>query len=143
MKTLLETSLGSLLRFGLAAYGSWVAAQSGHEIAVGDPSSMTVLQLVTGLVLVGITFLLKKLDGTKYGALGTLVIGPRAASISLSIARILIAVVSSGLAAFIDLGALDTLEPGLGDESAVSVVVLCVGFLLDRVLKKRTPQTPS
>lgn len=51
MKQILETVVPSILRFGLAAYGSWVAAQSGHEIAVGNPSSTTVLQLVTRLVL--------------------------------------------------------------------------------------------
>lgn len=51
MKSLALNSIASLLRFGLAAYGSWVAAQSGHEIAVGDPSDTTVLQLVTGIVL--------------------------------------------------------------------------------------------
>lgn len=140
---IIQLTVGSIARWTLAALGSWIAVHSGYEFVNGDAGSLTILELVTGLVLVGITFLLKKLDGTKYGALGTLVIGPRAASISHSIARILIAVISSGLAAFIDLGALDTLEPGLGDESAVSVVVLCVGFLLDRVLKKRTPQTPS
>lgn len=139
MKTLLETSLASLLRFGLAAYGSWVAAQSGHEIAVGNPSDTTVLQLVTGLVLVGITFALKKLDGTKYGSIGTLLIGPRAVSMSASIARLLVAALSSGLASLVDVGAFDTLEPGLGDDPVVVLVVLLMGLAYDRVSKALSP----
>lgn len=139
MKTLIQNSLASVLRFALAAFGSWVAVQSGHDLAVGDPSDTTVLQLVTGLVLVGITVGLKKLDGTQYGAIGTALIGPRVVSMSASIARLLVAAFSSGLASLVDVGAFDTLEPGLGDEPVVVLVVLLMGLAYDRVSKALSP----
>jgi hypothetical protein len=139
MKTLLESSVSSLLRFALSAFAGWVTATSGYEFISGDPTGLTVFQLVTGLVLVGLVVLLKYLDGTKYGALGRLFIGSRVLSISASLSRLVVVGISAALAALAGNGAFDTLEPGLSDDPVVSLVVLLCGFAYDRVSKALAP----
>lgn len=139
MKSLLDYWIGSLLRYGLGAYGAWVAAQSGYEYLAGDPSGMTVYQLVFGLVLVGITLLLKFLDGTKYGKLGRALIGPRTMSIAASVTRLIVGALTAALAGLAADGAFDKLEPGLSDDSVTSLVVLLCGLAYDRVSKAVSP----
>ena len=139
MKAILENLIPSLLRYALTAFGTWVTAQSGYEFLVGDPSSMTVFQFVTGLVLVGLVIALKLLDGTKYGAIGRLVIGPRVASIAASLSRLIVVGLTAAFAALAGDGAFDTLEPGLSDDPVVGLVVLLCGLTFDRVSKLLAP----
>lgn len=139
MKPILETLIPSLLRYALTAFSAWVTAQSGYEFLVGDPSSMTVFQFVTGLVLVALVIGLKFLDGTKYGAIGRVIIGPRAASIAASISRLIVVGLTAAFAALAGDGAFDTLEPGLSDDPVVGLVVLLCGLAYDRVSKLLAP----
>lgn len=139
MKTLIKNSLASLLRFALTAFGAWVTAASGYEYFTGDVTGLTVLQFVTGIVLVALVVGLKLLDGTKYGAIGKLLIGPRVLSIAASISRLIVVGISAGVAALAGEGAFDTLEPGLSDDSVVGLVVLLCGFFYDRVSKTLAP----
>lgn len=129
----------SLLRFALAAFAGWVATQSGYEIAVGDPSGMTVLQFVGGLVVVGITVALKFASGTKYGPMISLLVGPRVIHISHSIARLLVGLIAGGVAALAGSEQLSTLDPDLGENTVVGLVVLLGGLFVDRVSKKFKP----
>lgn len=139
MKSLLDFWIGSLVRYGLGAFGAWVAVQSGYEYLAGDPSLMTVYQLVFGLVLVGITALLKFLDGTKYGVLGRALIGPRTMSLAASLTRLLVGAITAGLASLFQTGAFDQLEPGLSDDPVTSLVVLLCGLAYDRASKSASP----
>jgi len=131
--------IASLLRFALAAFAGWVATQSGYEIAVGDPSGITVLQFVGGLVVVAITVALKFASGTKYGPMIQLLVGPRVIHISHSIARLLVGLIAGGVAALAGSEQLSTLDPDLGDNTVVGLVVLLGGLLIDRVSKKLNP----
>ena len=139
MKTLIENLVPSLLRFAITAFGAWVTAHSGYEYITGDPSTVTVFQFVLGLVLVALVVGLKYLDGTKYGALGKLIVGPRVMSIAASISRLIVVVLTSALAALAGEGAFDTLEPGLSDDPVAGLVVLLCGFAFDRVSKALKP----
>lgn len=139
MKPILETVVPSILRFLLTAFSAWVTAQSGYEFLTGDVSAMTVFQFVTGLVLVGLVIGLKFLDGTKYGAIGRLIIGPRVASIAASVSRLVVVGLTAALAALNSDGAFDTLEPGLSDDPVVGLVVLLCGLAYDRVSKALKP----
>lgn len=139
MKTLVQNSIASLLRFCVTAVAAWVTAASGYEFLAGDPSKITVLQLVTGLVLVVIVVALKFIDGTKYGSIGRMLIGPRAVAIAASISRLIVVGITAAFAALTHEGAFDTLEPGLGDDSVVGLVVLLLGLLYDRVSKLIAP----
>jgi hypothetical protein len=131
--------IASLLRFALAAFAGWVATQSGYEIAVGDPSGMTVLQFVGGLVVAGITVALKFASGTKYGPIISTLVGPRVIHIAHSIARLLVGVIAGGVAALAGSEQLSTLDPDLGENTVVGLVVLLSGLLIDRVSKKLKP----
>lgn len=139
MKEFIQNSLASFLRFLLTAFSAWVTAQSGYEFLTGDVSALTVFQFVTGLVLVGLVLFLKYLDGTKYGAIGRLIIGPRVGSIAASISRLVVVGLTAALAALNSDGAFDTLEPGLSDDPVVGLVVLLCGLAYDRVSKALKP----
>jgi hypothetical protein len=139
MKESLQNLAASLIRYGLGAYAGWVAAQSAFEFAIGDPSAVTVIQFVTGLVLVGLTFAMKKIEGTHYGPFINTFVGPRAAFFAHSIARGIVAVLAGALAAWLGEESLTPLEPGLADDSVVGLVVLLVGLAHDRVSKKLRP----
>ena len=134
-----ESLISSLLRFALASFAGWVSVQTGYEIAAGDASAITVLQLVGALVLVGLMLLLKKLDGTKYGPTLRAIIGPRVIHFSHSIARMLVAMISGGLVAWLGTDAAKHLDPDLSDDPAVGVVVVLLGVAFDRVSKKFNP----
>jgi hypothetical protein len=131
--------IASLLRFALAAFAGWFATQSGYEIAAGDPATITVLQFIGGLVVVAITVALKFASGTKYGPMISLLVGPRVIHISHSIARLLVGLIAGGVAALAGSEQLSNLDPDLGDNSVVGLVVLLGGLFLDRVSKKLKP----
>lgn len=140
MKAALQNLFSSLVRYLLPLFGGWVATHSGIVIAEGDASTLTIVGLVAGLAMVGLTLLLKWLDGTKYGSILRTLIGPKVEHHSWSIARLLVALLSGVYLALTgDTTDAVDLDPGTGEDSVVEVVVVIVGLLFDRASKALKP----
>jgi hypothetical protein len=136
MKIILQKYVSNIIHSLLTMFMSWVTIVTGYEYLHGDGGAMTVVQFITGLVLVGLVFLMKWLDGTKHGVLIRSVVGDRSVVMAHAIARGILAIVTGVFAASLT----EYVPAGeLGDQKVEVIGVIAAGVIANLFYKKIKP----
>lgn len=137
MNQIITNQIPSIVRWALALLGSYLTAKGFADFEGADQIQWTgsLLEILTGLLAVGITLGLKKASETgANGWLANLFVGPKVQSMSNSIARWLIAIIAGSTIAWLGMNA-----DQLSNASLATIISAGLSFAIDRIYKRLKP----
>lgn len=136
MNQIITNQIPSIVRWLLTTLGAYLTTVGIADFEGADTINWdgSILEIVVGLIAIGITIALKKADDTGKGWLAKIFIGPKVGSLANSIGRWLIAIIAGATVAWLGMNAEE-----LSNASLVTVISTVVAFAIDRIYKRFKP----